>query len=342
MAVVDGWYHVTSRGLNRQAIFTDDRERAHWLQILGEMPERFGLRVHAYVLMDNHYHLVVQTPRANLSAAVQWLNLSYGVWFNLRHDRLGPVFNRPFKAILVEGEGHWALTLSQYVHLNPIRTSALGQGKPVRRQEAAGIAPPASPGQIAQRLRILRKHRWSSYPAYAGYAPPPEWLTCTCLWQRVARTASGGPRAYRAFVEDYVRQGQEEPLWDALQAGMVLGSAGFVKRVRGLVRGNRREQPHLRRWDVPLPFAEVIRAMEAVKQESWMAFRDRHGDPGRDLALWIARRRCGLRLRELGALAGGMDYLAVSAAIRRIQQRLPKDRSLRQLRDHVVAIISTV
>lgn len=337
-----GWYHVTSRGLNRQAIFTEDREREHWLELVAGLPERFGVRVHAYVLMDNHYHLVVETPRANLSAAIQWVNLSYSLWFNLRHDRSGPVFNRPFKAILVEGVGAWALELSRYVHLNPIRLRRLGQGKVARKLERAGVAAPPTREQVAERVRLLRGYRWSSYRAYAGYAPVADWLTCTTLWQRVARTSAGGARAYRSYVERYVRQGQEESIWPRLQAGMVLGSTVFVKQLRKRVQGNRREQPGLRRFDDPLPFSAVIRAVEQVRGETWDAMRERYGDPARDLALWIARRRCGLRLRELGALAGGMDYLAVSAAVRRLEKRLPHDRKLSKMREQVVSKLSNV
>ena len=90
--IADGWYHVMSRGLDRCAIFEDARDHKHFLELLGEMVGRYSVRLHVYVLMGNHYHLLVQTPHANLSRAMQWLNVSYGVWFNLRHDRVGPLF----------------------------------------------------------------------------------------------------------------------------------------------------------------------------------------------------------------------------------------------------------
>lgn len=331
IAVAGGWYHVTSRGLNRQAIFRDTRDQEHLLEIVSEVPERFGLRLHAYVFMTNHYHLIAETPRANLSAAIQWLNLSYSVWFNLRHGRLGPVFNRPFKSVLVDGEGSWALDLSRYVHLNPIRLRALGQGKAIRAQEQRGVAPPPTREQTTERLKRLRAHSWSSYPAYAGYRAIPDWLTCNELWGRAATNTANGARAYRAFIEDYVRQGQEESLWDQLQAGMALGGAAFMARTRGLVKGNRREQPHVHRWDKPVAFESVIQAAERVKKESWTLFRDRHGDPGLGLVLWLARRRCGLSLAQLGNKAGGMTYAATGAAISRFARRLPNDPKLRLL-----------
>ena len=85
----NGWYHVSARGNNRQRIYLDARDCRHWLALLAEMRERQAVEVHAFVLMDNDYHLLVRTPHANLSAAIQWLNVAYRVWWNPRHGRTG-------------------------------------------------------------------------------------------------------------------------------------------------------------------------------------------------------------------------------------------------------------
>ena len=82
--VAGGWYHVTARGIERRKIYRDDRDKEHFLEVLEDMVDRFGIAVHAYVLMENHYHLIVECPDANLSRAIQWLNVSYVVWFNSR------------------------------------------------------------------------------------------------------------------------------------------------------------------------------------------------------------------------------------------------------------------
>ena len=110
----NGWYHVTARGNNRQRIYLDARDRRHLLELLAEMRERQALEVHAFVLMDNHYHLLVRTPHANLSAAIQWLNVAYSVWWNRRHGRTGHVFQGRFKAVVVES-GKWVLEGSLYL-----------------------------------------------------------------------------------------------------------------------------------------------------------------------------------------------------------------------------------
>jgi REP element-mobilizing transposase RayT len=98
----NGWYHLTARGNNRQSIYRDERDCRHFLELVEEMIGRHGVEVHAYVLMDNHYHLLVRTPHANLSAAVQWLNTAYGIWWNLRHGRVGHVFQGRFKSVVVD------------------------------------------------------------------------------------------------------------------------------------------------------------------------------------------------------------------------------------------------
>ena len=126
------WYHVTARGNERRDIFRDDKDRVRFLEILAEMVDRFGVGLHAYVLMSNHYHLLMEVCRPNLSQAVQWLNVSYSVWFNCRHNRSGHLFQGRFKSVVVEPNA-WGLSLSAYIHLNPVRIAAFGLNK-VHRQ----------------------------------------------------------------------------------------------------------------------------------------------------------------------------------------------------------------
>jgi putative transposase len=132
-----GWYHVTARGNERRAIYRDPRDRQHFCAVLAETVGTFRLVLHVFVLMDNHYHLLVETPEPNLSRAMQWLNVSYSVWFNRRHGRSGHLFQGRYKAIVVDPVG-WGLELSRYVHLNPVRVGRLGLDKRVRRQTESG------------------------------------------------------------------------------------------------------------------------------------------------------------------------------------------------------------
>ena len=110
--VAGGWYHITARGMGRREIFLDDCDREHFVGLLAGMVGRYGVMLHAYALMGNHYHLLIETPSGNASRALQWLNLSYSMWHKARRSHAGPVFQARFKSIPVDGEGSWALTCS--------------------------------------------------------------------------------------------------------------------------------------------------------------------------------------------------------------------------------------
>jgi REP element-mobilizing transposase RayT len=339
--VANGWYHVTARGFERRTIFRDERDGAHFLELLEEMVPRFGVVLHAYVLMGNHYHLLLQTPSANTSRALQWLNVSYGVWFNRRHQRCGPLFQGRFKSVPVEDDGAWALELSTYLHLNPVRLQRLGRGKAARSVERVGAARPPGREVVSQWLKTLREHGFSSYGAYAGYRSKPAWLTCEVLWDRAKRKGLAAMLSYRWHVEGRLRQGVEEGGWERLTAGLAIGSLEFVERMRRLVKGDGREQPALRQWKRLLPFARVKERVETAKGEKWAAFRDRRGDWGRDVALWLGRRHCGLTLRELGKEAGA-DYQAVSKAVIRMRHLMEQDRRLRRQVEDIETSLSKI
>ena len=118
------WYHVLNRGIERRTIFPTRRGNERFIELLSSLPERFGVQLHAYALMGNHYHLQLESREANLSQAMHWLNVSYSVWFNRKYNRVGPLFQGRFKAILHETTE--ALMINRYIHLNPVRIAALG------------------------------------------------------------------------------------------------------------------------------------------------------------------------------------------------------------------------
>jgi len=103
--VPGGWYHIMTRGLGRRIIFNDDRDREHFVELLAGMVERYSIILHAYVLMENHTHLLIESPEGNVSRAMQWLNTSYSVWYNIKHECAGALFQSRFKSIPVDSEG---------------------------------------------------------------------------------------------------------------------------------------------------------------------------------------------------------------------------------------------
>lgn len=331
------WYHLTARGNEQRAIYRDDRDRTHFCELLAEAVARFRLALPCFVLMENHFHLLLETLEPNLSAAMQWLNVSYSVWFNRRHQRVGHLFQGRFKAVVVDPAG-WGLELSRYVHLNPVRVGRYALDKAARQQSRAGAGNAPERSLVQQRLAFLRQYPWSSYRACVGLANAPAWLQP----QRILNL--GGNRkckdqqsTYREYVESAVRQGLPARPWEQLTAQMVLGTAAFLEGLRDSFRGDPREQTALRQLPARPTLAEVIAQVEMIKGEQWPGFRDRYGDWGRDLVLYVGRKDGGLKLRTLAEAAGGIDYVSAGAAVQRFTRRLASDAQLaarvRQVRE---------
>ena len=193
-------YHVTSRGSARQPIFMSDKDRSDFLDTLADVVGRYRWICPAYCLMDNHYHLVVETPQANLSRGMRQLNGVYTQVFNRRHGRVGHLFQGRYKAVLVEKESY-LLELARYVVLNPVR---------------AGLV--SHPGDW----------KWSSYRATVGEEEPPPFLTVDWILGQFSERQPEAQKAYRSFVAE----GKGVKLWEKLESGVFLGSEGFVEKLK--------------------------------------------------------------------------------------------------------------
>jgi len=196
-------YHVTSRGNAREKIFLTDDDRRRFLNVLDDVVSRYGWICHAYCLMSNHYHLLIETPAANLSRGMQFLNGVYTQSFNRHHKRVGHLLQGRFKAILVEKETH-LLELARYVVLNPVR---------------------------AKMVRSARDWPWSSYRATSGQTEALQLLTVDWILSQFDPVRAGAIRAYRRFVS----QGRGISAWNDLRAGSLLGSEAFVEHMRPLL-----------------------------------------------------------------------------------------------------------
>ncbi len=219
-------YHVTARGNARNAIFLDDADRLNFLAVLEKAVERFGWRVHAYCLMDNHYHLLIETPEPTLSRGMRHLNGVYTQRLNRRYRRCGHVFQGRYKAVMVDKEGH-LLELCRYTVLNPVRAGMAGQ---------AGGWP------------------WSSFRATAGEAAAPGWLTTDWVLAQFAVRRGVARRKYRAFVGEGA--GAPSP-WEGLGHPLFLGGEDFIEglleRLGGA--GGLDEVPRAQRRRTPQPLA---------------------------------------------------------------------------------------
>jgi len=312
--IEDGWYHVMFRGTERMTLFADDRDREHLLELLERAVERFRIRIHAYALMRNHAHLVVVTPDANLSQAMQWLKLSYSAWFNARHDRVGPLFQGRFKGIPVENSA-WAYEVSLYVHLNPIMLAKLGLNKSGKKAESLGWKKP-NKEQVKRRLEKLRAYKWSSYKYYAGYQRVPDWLTVDVLLDRASSVQGKQGQSYRRDAKQRITKGLSAGFEEKLKEGFALGAKQFGDNVRKLAKVNR-ESPGRSKLRARVSCEQVIAAVESLKKEKYDIFVNVRGDWGKPLVMWGLRNYCGMSLREIGEKTGGRDYAAVSVMIRR-------------------------
>lgn len=190
-------YHVTSRGNGGADIYLDDADRRNFLRVVGEVCARFHWRIHAWCLMTNHYHLVIETPDANLARGMRQLNGVYTQAFNRDHRRAGHVFQGRYKAILVERDAY-LLELCRYVALNPVR---------------------------ARMTRKPGRWPWSSYRATAGETEAEDWHETDWLLSQFGRSKARARAAYAAFVAEGIGG---PPVWDGLKRQVFLGSDDFA------------------------------------------------------------------------------------------------------------------
>jgi len=204
LELAGGLYHITSRGDGREDIYRTDADRNLWLTVLGQVCQRFNWVCHAWCQMDNHYHLLIETPEANLSKGMRQLNGVYTQSFNRAHGRVGHVFQGRYKAILVERDSY-LLELARYIVLNPLR---------------AGM------------VKKLEAWPWSSYFATCGQTDAPDWLHPDWILAQFGRQRAS---AIRKYVE-FVHQGARLPsVWTQLQGQIYLGSESFVQNMQALI-----------------------------------------------------------------------------------------------------------
>jgi REP element-mobilizing transposase RayT len=339
--VAGGWYHVTSRGNRRQTLFHNDADRRSFMGLVEQLPERFRLEVHAFALMDNHYHLVVHTPQPNLSDAMRWLNVSYSSRYNWAHKETGHVFQGHYKAIIIE-DLSGVVAVARYVHLNPVRVGRLALNK--AQQKYAKVVGGVDPGAelVRERLKELRSYRWSSWRVYSGAEKRPGWLeTSTIAAGCGGRTVAERRQALRQYTEAPIRQGRLDSPWTELVGGLALGSEDFVKR---LLKGRPvdfQEQTVARRVAriQRVPWPEIVGSAEELLGRTWKEMLTRRGDWGRDATIYVAVRYGGYRLPEVIKQLPGLKYQAAAQGVRRFQRKWSKkkERFVERLKHKVCA-----
>lgn len=298
------YYHVLSRGNKQQAIFLADHDRQTFLKTIARMSERFEVTIIAYVLMDNHYHLLIRTNRPNLSKSMQWLGTTYTTIFNLSNSQSGHLFQGRFKSIVVENEAY-LLQLSYYIHRNPLR---------------AGI------------VQRLIDYPWSSYPAYAYNRRCPEWLKTDLLLSQFGPNNTGR-NAYREKVQQYADE--KKSIWEDIRHGVIFGSQVFLDRIKKdyLSGEGQTDIPVLKNIVYHTDLSEVIKTASAILKIDIRRLRNSRRIAKSDM---INRDMLLYRMWQIGRFSnseiGSQFGLTISSVSRRVgifQAMLNNDEKLR-------------
>lgn len=277
-------YHVTARGDRQEAIFDDDHDRALLLTLLGQSLERMAAQALAYCLMGNHYHFVLRTQRANLSALMKQINGSYAQAYNRRHEMVGHLLQGRFHAVLVDRDSY-LLEVCRYVELNPVRAGMVGHP---------------------------RDWPWSSYRAHCRLAASPPWLDTDGLHAHLMAREVNTPALQRRAAQRYadlVAAARDLRLWDeGLRQQIYLGDQAFVARMQSLAGGVERLEHES---DIAGPHR---RAPEVKTLKQHLAETG-----SREQALWLGHAESGLTMTAM-AQALGLSTARVSQLIRKARR----------------------
>ncbi|MDA8084702.1 MAG: transposase [Nitrospiraceae bacterium] len=255
-------YHVTSRGNARQAIYKDDTDRSDFLGVLQKVNIRFNWLCHAYCLMKNHYHLIIETPDGNLSAGMRQLNGVYTQRFNKRYHRLGHIFQGRYKAILVQKESH-LLEVCRYVVLNPVRA------------------------RLAQKPEDWE---WSSYRSTAGLERPHPLMTVDWLLGQFGDQKKNAQRRYIEFVRAGIGA---KGIWGELRSQSLLGKEAFAEELMEYLKGHRdikeipRSQRHVGRPPLKQLFSSDMRGKKKERDEKIIEAIEQHAYSLREVADYL-------------------------------------------------------
>ena len=313
-------YHVTGRMLGswkeeKAVLFRDDVDRKRFLGRLEQGIVDCEVRLYLYCLMSNHFHLLLETPKGNISQFMHSLNTGYTVYFNRRHERHGHLLDGRFKAKLVS-QDEYLLKLSRYIHLNPVSTT-WWNSRP-----------------LADRIRKLRSYAWSSYPSYCGARKAEPFLD-----QRPVKALTGiygrpGPKGYRAYVEAGLVENDDELTEVLRDSHLGIGDEDFrvtVQRatLKVAAERERKEDVSFRKVLGRLPVAKVLELVTDAFGVSDEALRaGQKGSFVRPAASRCLIRHAGLSQREVAEHLGVSTGAAISAQVKLLNRAEARDRPL--------------
>lgn len=304
-------YHITCRGNARQDIYKDDKDKKAFLEILKESQKIYSIKIYSYVLMSNHYHLLIETPKGNISYYMRHLNMRYTSHYNRRHKKEGHLFQGRFKGILVDKDTYLTM-LSRYIHLNPVKIRSMNR-LPCK-----------------DKIQYLQKYKWSSLPGYINKWKKQEFVDYDLVLEEYGGDNEEGRKAYGYMIR--IDASGKMDVKDKIVGQSIIGREDFIEKVLSKYLNKSpdlREQPSLRELH-GLRVKEEI--MEAVKEETGKSLEEIKKAKGieRNVLMDLLYRAGGLRGVEIGTLLD-VDYSTVSQGRKRLRDRLRKDRKLMQI-----------
>jgi REP element-mobilizing transposase RayT len=308
------FYHVTGRGNEQRKIYNTEADYGKFKLYLGEAQEKYGHVLHCYVLMPNHYHLIVETPRGNLNRVMHFINGSYTNYFNLKWKRSGHLFQGRYKAILIDRDAY-LLELSRYVHLNPVRA------KMVLKPE---------------------DYPHSSYQSFV-YGREEGIVCRDLILEIVTMDKKSAPRRYRDFVESAIAENLDNPLRN-VYAGAILGEPTFIRESLGRLRDGvlqKEEISYRRGLKAAYGSDEIIETIShyfKVSRDDVLRNRIEY----RNMGIYLMKKLTGMTNRQIGELFEGLSYSAVAKAYQRFSVNMRRERALRKKIEGIEANLSSV
>lgn len=308
----NAYYHVTCRGNARQQIYLNDSDRSAFVNLLERSSDIYQTEVLAYVLMSNHFHLLVKTPLANLQEFMRHFNISYTSYHNWKHDRIGHLYQGRYKSFLVDAD-NYLQEISRYIHLNPMRVKRM-----------SGMT-------LDQKRKYLRNYRWSSYSGYILQGGRRDFLQVKEVLAYFGGDTARGRKKYDNFVMEGLSGDIGNPLEKGVGHGIV-GADEFIERIRGrYIRSavESRELPAVKKILAQVEPERIIRLIgEVFKVKREELLKRGYKGVARGVLMETLYRYGGMKQREIGELMG-IDYSAVSVIRKRLLTLLEKDRKLR-------------
>jgi putative transposase len=314
-------YHVTNRGNERKPIFSDDTDRRKFLEILADSSATYSVRLYSFVLMTNHFHLLVETPRGNLSEFMRHFNITYTSAFNRRHQRVGHLYQGRYKSVLVDGDAYLSM-VSRYIHLNPVKVGA------VRRKS------------VKDQLQYLWKYKWSSLPGYVSSSRRVDFVDYPVILEEYGGDCRSGRSRYKKQIAGDLVEGL--PLKKKIVGQCLLGEEDFVGKIREefLEGGLDRERPALaevKRYLGQKMILETICRVTGKNREE-ILFK---AGPLRQMAMDLLYRVAGMNNPKIGKLMG-VDYSTVSQGRKRFKEKIYKDKRLQAQQEKIERLLSRI